>query len=259
MFPVPDGERARPRRQVPTPRQEVGWDAEYDRDVWRLRELGIECDYRATIRFGDIPQPWLKILAKRWTRWRLATGLSPASAEMGAKAIGRFGGFLAVTSVDSLAQVDRRLLERYLADLHVEGLSEGTHSNRIGQLNTFFTAIRRHGWDTTLPTTALLFPDDYPDYTERLPRALSELVMAQLERSDNLDRWNHPVHRLITLILMRCGLRITDAIKLPRDCIVRDGDGAPYLRYLNHKMKREALVPIDGSTGAATGWPSAAG
>ncbi|WP_327167530.1 site-specific integrase [Streptomyces subrutilus] len=44
---------------------------------------------------------------------------------------------------------------------------------------------------------------------------------------------------------MRCGLRITDTVRLPHDCIVHDADSAPYLRYLNHKMKREALVPID--------------
>jgi integrase len=50
---------------------------------------------------------------------------------------------------------------------------------------------------------------------------------------------------LITVILMRCGLRIGDALRLPRDCMVRDADGAPYLRYFNHKMDREALVPID--------------
>ena len=50
---------------------------------------------------------------------------------------------------------------------------------------------------------------------------------------------------MITVILMRCGLRIGDALRLPRDCMVRDADGAPYLRYFNHKMDREALVPID--------------
>jgi hypothetical protein len=44
---------------------------------------------------------------------------------------------------------------------------------------------------------------------------------------------------------MRCGLRVTDALRLPTECIVTDGDGAAYLRYYNHKMKREALVPID--------------
>ena len=69
--------------------------------------------------------------------------------------------------------------------------------------------------------------------------------MAQVEHPDNLARWDNPAYRLVTLILIRCGLRVTDALRLPRDCIVLDADGAPYLRYLNHKMKREALVPID--------------
>ena len=47
------------------------------------------------------------------------------------------------------------------------------------------------------------------------------------------------------MILMRCGLRVTDALRLRSDCVVTDADGAPYLRYFNHKMKRDALVPID--------------
>jgi len=34
-------------------------------------------------------------------------------------------------------------------------------------------------------------------------------------------------------------------VSLPRDRVVTDADGAPYLRYDNHKMKRQALVPID--------------
>lgn len=59
--------------------------------------------------------------------------------------------------------------------------------------------------------------------------------MAQLERPGNLNRWNIPAYQLVTLILMRCGLRITDALGLPGDCIMRDANGAPYLRYYNHK------------------------
>jgi hypothetical protein len=54
-----------------------------------------------------------------------------------------------------------------------------------------------------------------------------------------------PIRRLVTVILIRCGLRINDATRLPRNCLVSDATGAPYLRYYNHKMKREALVPID--------------
>lgn len=36
-----------------------------------------------------------------------------------------------------------------------------------------------------------------------------------------------------------------DGSKPPLDCLVRDGQGAPYLRYTNHKMRWEAFVPID--------------
>ena len=69
--------------------------------------------------------------------------------------------------------------------------------------------------------------------------------MAQVENPASLNLWGDPMRHLITLILIRCGLRICDAVKLPRDCLVHDANTAPYLRYYNHKMKREALVPID--------------
>jgi len=51
--------------------------------------------------------------------------------------------------------------------------------------------------------------------------------MTQLEDPANLDRWNDPARRLITLILIRCGLRLGDALRLPFDCIVHDADQAP--------------------------------
>jgi integrase len=69
--------------------------------------------------------------------------------------------------------------------------------------------------------------------------------MAQVEQPGNLARQENPAYRLATLILIRCGLRISDVLKLPFDCTVTDDSGAPYLRYFNHKMKREALVPVD--------------
>jgi hypothetical protein len=49
---------------------------------------------------------------------------------------------------------------------------------------------------------------------------------------------------LITLILIHGGLRISSATTLAFDCLLHDGQGAPYLRYDNTKMEREAAVPI---------------
>jgi integrase len=234
------------RRKVEELHSGRGWDVEYPRDAWRLRNLGIS-EGPATVSFAKITQPWLKELAKRWTRWRLSSGTGAGTLTKGAIAITRFSAFLASPSVNvaRLAQVDRELLERYLAALSAELAGRQVHAERIGQLNSFLHAIRRHGWDDSLPASAMFHNDDYPKRGELLPRALAEHVMAQLEDPASLDRWNDPARRLITVILIRCGLRLGDALRLPVDCIVRDADNAPYLRYQNHKMNREALVPID--------------
>ena len=138
------------------------------------------------------------------------------------------------------------VLERYLADLAASGLSPATRLQHVSALNGLFRDARRHGWDDgTLPAGAVFYPEDYPKLGQRLPRAVAGHIMTQVEAPANLDQWGNPSYRLITLILIRCGLRITDACKVPADCVVTDADGAPYLRYYNHKMRREALVPID--------------
>jgi integrase len=222
-----------------------GWDLEFPRDVWRLRSLGFDSDIR--VNFGRIGQPWLKELAKRWLRQRLSSGLSLNNIYASMQAINAFSHFLSSSTpkVKSSAQVDRLLLERYLADLSTQRIGLATRVTRVGQLNTFLTAVRMHGWDSSLPANAVFLREDYPKRGEQLPRALSEHVMAQLEDPGNLNRWTQPVWRLVTIILMRCGLRGGDALRLPSDCIVRDRNQAPYLKYFNGKMKREALVPID--------------
>ena len=67
------------------------------------------------------------------------------------------------------------------------------------------------------------------------PAGLAGHVIAQIEDPANLAQQGNPAYRLITLILVRCGLRITDASKILSECVVRDADGAPYLKYYNRK------------------------
>ena len=65
------------RRRVEALAFGAGWDTEYPRDIWRLCNLGIGKP-EATISFAGIPQPWLRELAKRYTRWQLATACPSA-------------------------------------------------------------------------------------------------------------------------------------------------------------------------------------
>jgi integrase len=231
------------RRRLEDLRDAGGWEREYPRDVWQLRRLGFEGNQ--CLRFDQIPQPVLRALAKRWIRWRLSTGLGLEAIRCGLRFITRFARFADMIGVSDLPGIDRDVVERYLADLHAQNLRQQHTSDQIGQLNSFFNAIRIHHWDDRLPATAMFFTDDHATRLERPPRALAGHIMTQVEHPDNLARFDNPAHRLVTIILIRCGLRVTDALRLPPQCVVTDAEGAPYLRYYNHKMKREALVPID--------------
>jgi hypothetical protein len=69
----------------------------------------------------------------------------------------RFGTFLASAAigVTGISQVDRAVLERYLADLHAGLAGTKVHREHIGQLSAFLQAIRQHRWDDRLPATAM--------------------------------------------------------------------------------------------------------
>ena len=230
----------------------TGWEAEYGRDVWRLHRIpglvmnpGKPPNSRIRLRFDRLAQPWLRDLSKRWARLRLSSGLSVGTVQSDVAALTRFSEFLAIAGTTALAEVDRALLERYLAWLASEAIGHGARTDAITSVSAFLQAIRQHGWDATLPVTAAFFPGDIPSRPPQLTRHLAEHIMTQVESPSNLDRWTSPEGHLITLILIRCGLRATDACTLAFDCLLRDGQGAPYLRYFNHKMRREAAVPID--------------
>jgi integrase len=241
------------RDSVETLRDGAGWEIEYPRDVWRLHKLpGITTSpgkprARNNLRLDRITQPWLKILVKRWIRLRLASGLSVATVLADLAALTRFSDFLTQVgdAGDELAGIDRALLERYLAWIPGQPGGPTVKEDCVTGVGMFFGAIRQHGWDDTLPTTAVFFPGDLPPRPPRVTRRLAEYVMAQVEAPQNLARWTNPNGRLVTLILIRCGLRASDACTLPFDCLIHDGQGAPYLRYVNNKMRREAAVPID--------------
>ena len=259
LYPPRKGRGWRPfildaRRRVEALAFGAGWDTEYPRDTWRLRNLGIDKP-EATFSFAGIPQAWLRELAKRHTRWQLATGLSVSTAGNGVRAVTRFAAWLAALPDPpaGLDGVTRPLLERYLAVLQAEMGGQVRHTHYVGGLSGFLKTVRRHGWDDTLPATAAIYPEDFPPRGARLPRGLAAHVMAQVEQPANLARQASPAYLLITLILIRCGLRISSAAGLAFDCTVTDADGAPYLLYYNTKMKREALVPVDDELFALIG------
>jgi integrase len=206
-----------------------GWEAEYPRGVWDLRRLGIPVSATRRLRFDRIGQRWLRELAKRWVRWKLGTGTSAGQAARDVGNLTVFAAFLAAPTVQvgALAELSRPVLERYAAQAASSPCADRTRAGYVGTVQAFLLAIRQHRWDQTLPAEASFYPEDDPKRSALPPRALPELVMAQVEHPDNLARLADPAVRLCTLLLTRTGLRVGDATRLAFDCVIRDAQGAP--------------------------------
>ncbi|WIV52854.1 hypothetical protein [Amycolatopsis nalaikhensis] len=192
------------RRKVDDLSHGLGWDSEYDRDVFDLRRVGIHSRARR-VRFDGLPQPWLRMLVKRWARWKQSKEVSPVHIAWSVTHLTRFAVFLAEsTAPSSLAGLDRDAIERFNAHIAADGSSIRSRRLSLGALARFLLAIRHHRWESTLPAGAVVHPEDYPRLAPAPPRALSEAVMRQqLENEDNLARFTDPMERLFTMILMR--------------------------------------------------------
>ena len=228
--------------------------AEFDREVWRLEVMGFtgRTGQGGVLRFSPIPQPWLRLLAKRFMRWRIATGTGYHQLNRDMTAIQRLAdAFTEQTGVHGTAQdFSRETIEVYMGMLHRLGLSSASRSYSLSSIAMFLRAARENGWEPGLTSTAGIHLGDHPRRPAALPRALPEYVMAQIEDPQKLDRLQQP-HRLMMQILIRTGLRLADTYRLAIDCLVIDQQNAPYLRYVNHKMSREAILPIDEEVAAA--------
>jgi site-specific recombinase XerD len=227
---------------------------EFARDTWRLRRVGVTGPGAGwLIHFEPISQPWLREAAKRFLRWRLNTGHSPSGIQRDGLTLTRVAQALTdVAGPDAgIAQFTRPVIERLLGLLVEEGLVANGRSMVLSSVRVLLQLARQHDWLPGRDPRVGVYSEDVPQRTPLPPRALSEFVMAQLEDPAALARIPDERCRLLFPLLMQTGLRQKDGRMLPLDCVVFDAQKAPYMRYFNHKIKREALVPIAVDMAAA--------
>lgn len=231
----------------------TGWDREYLLDTWQLDRVGHAATGVARITFTAIAQPWLRDLAKRWVRHRLSIGIAPAGVRRGIGILAQFSTHLdgVARPPRSTADLTRAMVQRWCEDLARDHPKPRSRLQLVTALSTFLRDVHRYGWAPELASTTVVFSEDFPRLNCTGPgRALTEYVVAQIESDEALARLTHPDHQLMTRIMIRCGLRSGDCRLLGFDCLVHDGEGHPYLQYLNQKMKRTAFMPLDDDLAA---------
>ena len=226
-----------------------GWEGLWASDRWPLRELP-HADLQSTgrdgaILFGRIAQPWLKEAAKRWARARLLAGGAPSTMAHYVGHVAAFGGWLAdrVPEVVSPAGITRVVLEDWLLSIRSSGLAAGTKTSRVSAVRLFLEEQWEDGL-ARMPRSATIHAGEIPSDDCRLPRGIEAPVFDQLIDPGNLALLSSEQHRTIILLLAFTGLRVSSIVTLARDALEIGSDGHPYLRYLNLKLRREAVVPI---------------
>jgi len=221
---------------------EIAPKDEYQKDIWDCRRLGISPsigNQSYTLNFKKITQDWLLQATKEYIKFILST-LSFSSAANKLVALKRFSVFLSdrYPSIKP-AQIDRSLIIDFLAYLARQDLAIPSRRHIIGDVRDFLDSCHQNDW---LPVARYLVRrEDYPKGTKSIPRYIPEIVMQQLNAC--IDDLPEPVMRM-TLILIECGMRISELRHLKKDCLLQDKAGDWFLRYYQFKMKKEITIPI---------------
>lgn len=242
-------------------------ESEFARDTWRAAVLGIAVvKGPRQIHFDNVAQPWLRAPAKRYARFRLATGKAFASVDIDVRAVRWLSRFLSEQhpEIRGAGQLTRETIEHYLSWFVALGQAGHTTNTLLVCLRGFLESCRRYGWMSGLPATTAIYLDELPPRPQPLPRFVPEFVMAQIDHPEHLARLPDDTTRHVLVLIIETGLRANDACTLPFNPIIDDSVGWPCLLYFNHKMKAEQLVPLseraaktirDQQTHLRTRWP----
>lgn len=136
----------------------------------------------------------------------------------------------------SLEDIDKKVLRRFLADLHAKNCNKSTIVRRISSLRTFFRFANMQGFIKSNPTEDL----ESPKADKRVPVSLSydqvKRLFDQPETSDYLGFRD----RAILELFYSSGLRVSELVALNR----ADIDAVGYLIRIRGKGKKERLIPI---------------
>jgi integrase len=226
-------------------RVQCGLDDPWMHDVWRTDSLPIDKHTRTrTLDWRRIRPDWLRELSKRWARHKLRHGLSGVHVNGVRLAVIRLVEFTETAGwpLDDPGCLTRELFDAFLD--HVRciphgQLYKGQIANGVKQL---FEESHDLGW-IRLRNPRVFLPGELPHRRGTLPRDLPAPTVKRLNEPGALGLLAVDERAAVT-VLMDGGLRATDTARLRFDVVTVGSDGAPYLRYWNHKRRREAVVPI---------------
>jgi integrase len=215
----------------------------YKQDVWHAKEIGLEGDptnSRYLLNFTSITPLWLKDIAKRYIKYRLAIrSFNSCAAYL--LAIKVFSEFIRQSKQTIYpTSITRKLILEYIEYLSTTTLTTISKSTSLINLRSFIEIVAREEW-VPFSKERLIYNDELPERVMAPPRFIPESVMLQLEKHlTSLP--DH--HRRFIVVLKETGRRINEVCNLSINCLTRDNENDPFLEIKDKKMKKNYFIPI---------------
>ena len=214
----------------------------HGKDIWNLKQMGVGTNLSQSnvkLSFLLIRQEWLRSALKSYLKYCLPL-YSASTSRTRFQSVVCFSDFLADEEPQATPEtVTRRLLLNYLNYLQ-KRMGCATSKNHVLNLRNFLEMAHREGWLPIGPER-MIYDEEVPRPPKPQPRYLPTAVLDQLNR--HLDGLKAPWRRMV-LILEECGMRISELLQLPLDCLTQDARGTHYLRYMQGKVRRENAIPV---------------
>ncbi len=220
---------------------------EYEKDIWDIYKFGFEDkDINATkyrwFNFTELKESWLYQPVKKFIRYKLAL-LALVTCKHKLNSLKTFYIFLSLNYPNiQPSEINRQVIVDYLGYLPTLNVDRSHHHRLIADLRDFLEICFREKW-ADITGNKIIYDDDLPKYRRNYsPRYIPETVIQQI--INNLDEIKKPVYKRMFLILIECGMRISELCNMNFNCIIQDNKGNFLLQYHQSKMKKDIVIPI---------------
>lgn len=211
----------------------------YDSDIWYMKNIPISLRDNPTkkvksINFKKIPQENLRMEVKQILYIHLSQkALGTVMAEV--TALNRFAIYLSeqYPEVISLHDIDRELMEEYLAYTNTEATGRKSYSKELHHLKTVLNTAANVLEDDELDS--LFYIDDIGNEPERIYKVYSDAELKRLNAA--IVEMDAQIARALTLHQM-LGTRISETLSLKQDAIYKGGTGKWLIRIEQIKSRR---------------------
>lgn len=218
----------------------------FERDYWRRSDVKpseeINISGEKNIDFSQIIQPLMKYSAKKFVHFKLAS-LTFSGAYGYVNNIKLFCKWLYGydKSIKSFAEVTRDIVEDYFCYLRVEtDFSQRKINTAILNLSVMFEYGLLNGSDD-FPSVPIFLSSDYAFKTTHMEKFYSSEEVAGIF---SVIPYLPKVYGKVLLVLHHCGMRISEVLRLPMDCLYFS-DGVPCLKLYMYKTERDHNIPLN--------------